>query len=186
MQGSPPGGPEIWIRGPVVTPEQPAQSAQTAGAASEMAAGHRKLAWVAAHGGAGTSTLAAVFGGVDAGRSWPRSDQGEPDGVLLVARTHAAGLQAVSHTLDLFRRGEQPPGLELVAVALVADAPGRLPRPLQQRIKVIGSVVKVHRVPWMPAWRTGDLTAPPPRETSELAALIAAPPARDTHMRSNR
>jgi hypothetical protein len=183
VQGSPPGGPEIWIRGPVIPPEQGAQSTE---APVETAAGHRQLAWVAAHGGAGASTLAAVFGGVDAGRSWPRPDQGEPDGVLLVARTHAAGLQAVSRTLDLFRRGEHPPGLELVAVALVADAPGRLPRPLQQRIKVINSVVQVHRVPWVPGWRTGDLTVPPPRETSGLAALAAAPPVRDAHVRSSR
>lgn len=148
----------------------------------------RQLVWLGAHGGAGCSTLAAVFGGADAGRSWPRPDQGRPDAAVLVARTHAAGLQAVSRTLDIFRRGEQPPGLELIAVALVADAPGRLPRPLNQRIKVIGSVVKVYRVPWMPAWRTGDLTVPPPREISQLAALAAAPPARDGydgHVRSD-
>ncbi|MCN9241338.1 hypothetical protein NGF19_11145 [Streptomyces sp. RY43-2] len=144
----------------------------------------RQLAWVGAHGGAGTSTLAEVFGGVDGGCAWPRPDQGEPDGVLLAARTHAAGLQAVSRVLDAFRRGEYPPGLELVAVVLVADAPGRLPRPLQQRIKVIGSVAQVHRVPWVPAWRTGDLTVPAPRETAGLAALVAAPPVPDTHVRN--
>ncbi|MFG2882158.1 DUF6668 family protein [Streptomyces sp. NPDC048297] len=140
---------------------------------------------MAAHGGAGASTLAAVFGGADAGRSWPRPDQGEPGTVVLVARTHAAGLQAVSRTLDVFRRGEHPPGLELAAVALVADAPGRLPRALQQRIKVIGSAVRVHRVPWVPAWRTGDLSAPAPRETSGLAELVAAPPVFDPHPRSD-
>lgn len=135
-----------------------------------------RLAWVAVHGGAGTSTLAAVFGGVDVGRSWPRPDQGEPGSILLVARTHAAGLLAVSQTLDLFRRGEHPPGLTLVAVALVADAPGRLPRQLLQRIKVIGSAVDVHRVPWVPAWRTGDLTAPVPRETAALGRLLTDAP----------
>ncbi|MYS51699.1 hypothetical protein GTW46_16815, partial [Streptomyces sp. SID6013] len=117
-------------------------------------------------------------GGVDGGRTWPRPEQGEPDGVLLVGRTHAAGLQAVSRALDVFRRGEQPPGLELVAVVLVADAPGRLPRPLHQRIKVIGSVADVYRVPWTPAWRTGDLNVPAPKETAALAALLAAPPVR--------
>jgi hypothetical protein len=131
---------------------------------------------VAAHGGAGASTLAAVFGGIDVGRAWPRTDQGEPESILLVARTHAAGLQAVSHVLDLFRRGEQPPGLALVAVVLVADAPGRLPRQLLQRIKVIGSAIDVHRVPWVPAWRTGDLTAPAPREIAALARLFADVP----------
>ncbi|WP_338059526.1 hypothetical protein [Streptomyces deccanensis] len=94
-----------------------------------------------------------------------------------MARTHAAGLQALSQTLDLFRRGEQPPGLTAVAAVLVADAPGRLPRQLVQRIKVIGSAISVHRVPWVPTWRTGDLSAPAPRETAALARLLtdAAP-----------
>ncbi|MFM9588785.1 DUF6668 family protein [Streptomyces scabiei] len=152
---------------------------------AEVPSAPHQLAWLAAHGGAGATTLAAVFGGVDAGRTWPRPDQGEPSSVLLVARTHAAGLQAVSWTLDVFRRGEQPPGLELVAVVLVADAPGRLPRQLLQRIKVIGSAIEVHRVPWVPAWRTGDLTVRPQGETARLADLIA-PPGQATHTRSNR
>jgi hypothetical protein len=181
VQGSQLSGPDIWIRGPVVAQTQPAQPVQVA----EPAVATGRLAWVAAHGGAGASTLAAVFGGVDTGRAWPRPDQGEPNALVLVARTHAAGLQAVSRTLDIFRRGEHPPGLELAAVALVADAPGRLPRPLQQRIKVIGSVVQVHRVPWVPAWRTGNLEAPVPRESSGLAALVAAPPVFDPHLRSD-
>lgn len=180
--GGPTGGPEIWIRGPVVIPAQPTQNLQT----EQPSSATRALGWVAAHGGAGASTLSAVFGGMDCGQSWPHPGQGGPDAVVLVARTHAAGLQAVSRALDLFRRGEQPPGVELLAVALVADAPGRLPRALHQRVKVIGSVIPVHRVPWVPAWRTGDLTVPPPRETSSLAALAAAPPDRDSQTGSDR
>jgi hypothetical protein len=166
-----PAGPEIWIRGPVGEPEpqqrdEPVQPAVTA----------RRFAWVATHGGAGASTLAAVFGGHDAGRNWPRPENGEPGSVLLVGRTHAAGLDAVSHTLDIFRRGDAPPGLDLDAIVLVADAPGRLPRQLTQRIKVIASVIDVYRVPWVPAWRTGDLTGPPPRELTPLARLTGAAP----------
>ncbi|MEV4337719.1 DUF6668 family protein [Streptomyces sp. NPDC049590] len=132
-----------------------------------------QLAWVGTHGGAGTSTLAAVFGGVDAGREWPRPDRGEPDSVLLVARTHAAGLQALSRALDKVRTGEHPAGVEVAGAVLVADAPGRLPRDLARRIKVISSVVDVHRVPWVPGWRTGDLTVPPPRETASLSRLTS-------------
>jgi hypothetical protein len=94
--------------------------------------------------------------------------------VLLVGRTHSTGLDAVSHTLDTFRRGEAPPGLDLDAVVLVADAPGRLPRPLAQRVKVIDSLIDVYQVPWIPAWRIGDLTAAPPRETAALARLTGA------------
>ncbi|MFF1453817.1 DUF6668 family protein [Streptomyces sp. NPDC058274] len=170
IAGQGPRGPEVWIRGPVAGPEpqqqppQPAQGAVTA----------RRFAWVATHGGAGASTLAAVFGGHDAGRDWPRPERGDPGSVLLVGRTHAAGLEAVSHTLDIFRRGDAPPGLDLDAIVLVADAPGRLPRQLAQRIKVIGSVIDVYLVPWVPAWRVGELDGPPPRECDQLARLTGA------------
>jgi hypothetical protein len=132
---------------------------------------------VATHGGAGTSTLATVFGGHDAGRDWPRPDQGEPPSVLLVGRTHATGLEALSHTLDIFRRGAAPPGLALDAIVLVADAPGRLPRQLAQSVKALESLesleprIDVYRVPWVPAWRVGDLSGPPPRECERLARL---------------
>lgn len=163
----PVAGPEIWLRGPVTGSEHPRPEPPPA----RLTASPRRFAWVAAHGGAGATTLATVFGGYDAGRNWPRPEHGEPESVLLVARTHASGLAAVSYTLETFRRGEAPPGLDLNAVVLVADAPGRLPRQLARHIKLIGSVIDVYRVPWVPAWRTGDLSGPPPRESAALAHL---------------
>jgi hypothetical protein len=154
-------GPEIWIRGPVALPEEPPPSA---------AAVHpRRYSWVGTHGGAGVSTLAAVYGGHDCGRDWP--GPADPTSVLLVARTHAAGLAAARGTVEAFRRGEAPRGLDLDAVVLVADAPGRLPKPLAQRVKAIESVIDVYRVPWVPAWRLGDLSGPPPKEAAPLARL---------------
>ncbi|MGP4083558.1 DUF6668 family protein [Streptomyces sp. KR55] len=156
-------GPEIWIRGPVAVPEpEPARTSGTV----------RRFSWVGTHGGSGVSTLAAVYGGQDCGRDWP--GPGDPPSVLLVARTHAAGLAAVLHALEIFRRGEAPAGLDLDAVVLVADAPGRLPRPLAQQTKLIESVVDVYRVPWVQAWRLGDLSGRPPRETEALARLTRA------------
>ncbi|MFF2998946.1 DUF6668 family protein [Streptomyces sp. NPDC057950] len=163
-----PDGPEIWIRGPV------GEAAPPRAEHGQVLAGARRFAWVATHGGAGTSTLATVFGGLDAGRDWPRSERGQPWSVFLVGRTHAAGLEAVSYTLDIFRRGEAPPGLDLEAVVLVADAPGRLPRPLAQRVKALASAIDVHQVPWVPSWRIGDLGAVPPRESAALARLTAS------------
>ncbi|WP_393079605.1 DUF6668 family protein [Streptomyces sp. LN704] len=163
-----PDGPEIWIRGPV------GEAAPPRAEHGQVPAGARRFAWVATHGGAGTSTLATVFGGLDAGRGWPPSERDEPWSVFLVGRTHAAGLEAVSYTLDIFRRREAPPGLDLEAVVLVADAPGRLPRPLAQRVKALTSVIDVHQVPWVPAWRLGDLGAVPPRESAALARLTAS------------
>ncbi|GAB2877178.1 hypothetical protein GCM10027074_51650 [Streptomyces deserti] len=159
-------GPEIWIRGPVAVPEpgppEPAHASATA----------RRFSWVGTHGGAGVSTLAAVYGGQDCGRAWP--GPADPRSVLLVARTHAAGLEAVAQAVEVFRRGAAPPGLDLDAVVLVADAPGRLPRPLAQRIRPLESAIDVYRVPWVPAWRLGDLGGRPPRETQTLARLTGA------------
>ncbi|MCX4882896.1 MULTISPECIES: DUF6668 family protein [unclassified Streptomyces] len=159
-------GPEIWIRGPVTVPEpghsEPAHSAATA----------RHYSWVGTHGGAGVSTLTTVYGGHDCGRDWPGPEA--PRSVLLVARTHASGLAAVLRALELFRLGQAPPGLDLDAVVLVADAPGRLPRPLEKQVRQIESHIDVYRVPWVPDWRLGDLNGTPPRETAALARLTGA------------
>ncbi|CAL9546502.1 hypothetical protein SUDANB176_04352 [Streptomyces sp. enrichment culture] len=159
-------GPEIWIRGPVAAPgpslPEPARPV----------AAPRRFSWVGTHGGAGVSTLAAVYGGHDSGRAWP--GPGAPRSVLLVARTHAAGLDAVLPAVEAFRRGEAPRGLGLDAVVLVADAPGRLPRPLAQRIRLIEPVIDVYRVPWVPEWRLGDLSGRPPRGAEPLARLTGA------------
>ena len=158
-------GPEIWLRGPVTTPEpEPPEPAHAHAAA-------RRFSWVGAHGGAGVTTLATVYGGHDCGRSWP--GPGDPPSVLLVARTHAAGLDTVAGAVEIFRRGRAPQGLDLDAVVLVADAPGRLPRPLAQRVRALESVIDVYRVPWVPSWRLGE-PGPPPRETGALARLTGA------------
>ncbi|WP_329412608.1 hypothetical protein OG802_20875 [Streptomyces sp. NBC_00704] len=165
-------GPEIWLRGPVTVPD-PASAAAPAPPPSGSSVTPRRFSWVATHGGAGTSTLAAVYGGHDSGRGWPGA--GDPPSVLLVARTHAAGLESVLRTLEVFRRGEAPAGLDLDSVVLVADAPGRLPRPLAQRVRAIEDVIDVYRVPWVTEWRLGDLGGNPPRETAPLARLTGAP-----------
>ncbi|MDG9720690.1 DUF6668 family protein [Streptomyces sp. DH24] len=159
-------GPESWIRGPVPAPE-PAPPTEARASATA-----RRFSWVATHGGAGATTLAAVYGGHDCGHAWPGPD--DPSSVLLVARTHATGLESAVRAVEAFRRGQTPPGLDLDAVVLVADAPGRLPRPLAQRVRTIESAVDVHRVPWVPAWRLGDVSGARPRETEALARLTGA------------
>ena len=157
-------GPEIWIRGPVPAPETPPGP-------YAATPGPRRFSWLGTHGGAGASTLAAVYGGHDCGRDWPGPD--DPPSVLLVARTHASGLESALRTLEVFRRGQAPAGLDLDAVVLVADAPGRLPRQLAQRVRLIESVIDVYRVPWVQDWRLGDLSAAPPRETEPLVRLTS-------------
>ncbi|MDX3850995.1 DUF6668 family protein [Streptomyces sp. AK02-01A] len=129
------------------------------------------ITWVGAHGGAGVTTLAAQFGGLDSGTNWPGSDAAPHGAVLLVARTHAAGLQSASRTLDALRQGRHPAADRLAALVLVADAPGRLPLKLARRVRVLRSAVRVVWVPWIAAWRVGDTLQGPTKEIGALAAL---------------
>ncbi|WP_328760369.1 DUF6668 family protein [Streptomyces sp. NBC_00271] len=133
--------------------------------------------WVAAHGGAGASTLAAALGGADLGCRWPDITRGEPARVMVVARTNASGLRAASQMLGALRDGRHPPGMELVALVLVADAPGRLPLPLARRVRVLRSAAPVRRVPWVPAWRLDGKAKALPKEVFQLGALAGLRPA---------
>lgn len=123
----------------------------------------RGPAWwfVSCHGGAGASTLVAAVGaGRDAGRQWPVP---EPPGiarVVLVARTHARGLRAAQASARQWATGAVP-GVQLLGLVAVADAPGRLPRPLRELLELIeGGLPRVWRLPWVEALRLGD----PPAE----------------------
>ncbi|MET8948218.1 DUF6668 family protein [Streptomyces sp. NPDC004542] len=147
-------------------------------ASSAAAAG---ISWVGAHGGAGATTFAGALGGTDVGHAWPEVAQGEPGDILLLARTHLTGLQAASKALDSLRTGRHPSGIRLVALVLVADAPGRLPPELWRRVRVLRAAVRTFSVPWIPQWRIGKPAPKAPRSVVELAALIptrpeAAPP----------
>ncbi|MEV0185804.1 DUF6668 family protein [Streptomyces sp. NPDC050625] len=130
------------------------------------------IGWVCAHGGAGATTFSRALGGVDIGTRWPDVTRGEPGRFLLVARTHAAGLQGASRALEAVRTGRHPAGIELMALVLVADAPGRLPLGLAQRVRVVGSAVRSFRVPWIPSWRMGRPVEKPPKEITDIAAFI--------------
>lgn len=132
------------------------------------------VAWVSAHGGCGATTLTAVLGGVDLGCRWPNAGRHEPARVLLVARTHAQGLRAASRALNAVREGRHPAGMELVGLVLVADAPGRLPRTLVSRVKVLRSAVPVHRIPWIAPWRVGRKVDRLPRQVTRLEQRVRA------------
>jgi hypothetical protein len=186
-------GPQTWIRGPAAqhadaattgSPHSAARPARSEPARDEPSPHQgQRVAWVNAHGGGGASTLARVLGGADLRRRWPEPDRGEPGGVLLVARTHAGGMRAASQALNALRLGDHPAGVHLIAVVLVADAPGRLPRRLGQRVRVLRSAAEVHRVPWIPAWRLGEEADPLPKQVRALAELTSSPPGRSAGMR---
>ena len=124
--------------------------------------------WVGAHGGAGESTLEDLFSGSRAaGHCWPMSAAGlAPADVVLVARTHARGLEAA----QLAMRQWAFPGfveVRLLGLVLIADAPGRLPRPLRDLADHIkGGAPRVWWVPWVEAWRLGEPPGPHNAPTS--------------------
>ncbi|WP_185932810.1 DUF6668 family protein [Streptomyces sp. WAC 01325] len=130
------------------------------------------FSWVSAHGGAGATTLAEVLGGSDVGARWPDPAEREPSRIVLVARTHATGLKAASRAMDFLRSGRHPPGLELTALVLVADAPGRLPIALSRRVRVLSSAGPTFRVPWIPAWRVGERSDKALSSLADLATFL--------------
>ncbi|MEU4569461.1 hypothetical protein [Micromonospora sp. NPDC023956] len=134
------------------------------------------IGWIAAHGGAGATTLTRLFGGTDLGCRWPDAALAEPAQVMLVARSNADGLRAASRALNALREGRHPPGMRLTGLVVVADAPGGLPLALGRRIRVLRSVAPLHRVPWLPSLRLGRLPGRLPKGLSRLATAVGAQP----------
>lgn len=113
--------------------------------------------WFMGHGGAGESTLEELLEGSSAaGHAWPIANdeaQGRPR-VTLVARTNARGLQAAQHAAREWASGTVP--VDLVGLVLIADAPGRLPKPLRDLAQLVaGGVPRTWRLPWVEPWRLG-------------------------------
>ncbi len=125
--------------------------------------------WVGVHGGAGETTLATLFGGSRAtSHVWPLPVAGDvaPPCVVLVARTHASGLKAAQEALRDWAAGDLP--VKLLGLVLIADAPGRLPKPLRDLAQLVaGGAPTVWRIPWHEPWRRGE-----PIEPVEAPAAI--------------
>jgi hypothetical protein len=143
--------------------------------------------WVGVHGGAGETTLARLLEGSSAaGHAWPvpaPSTRSDRPVVVLVARTHASGLRAAQAAATEWAAGDVP--VRLLGLVLVADAPGRLPRPLRDFARLVaGGVPAVWHLPWHEPWRLGEPIDPrsAPRaaralldELDELAPPSAPP-----------
>ncbi|MEU9222149.1 DUF6668 family protein [Streptomyces sp. NPDC048376] len=125
--------------------------------------------WLGVHGGAGVSTLEqAVPGGRDAERAWPASSHSHS--VVLVARSSAGGLKAAQSAAQQWASG-MVTGIDLLGLVVVADAPGRRPKILQDLVRLVsGAVPRLWQIPWVEAWRLGE---PPsshqPKECAPLA-----------------
>jgi hypothetical protein len=134
---------------------------------------------LAVHGGAGVSSLLraglAEAGAVDAYRRWPLAGP-----VLLVARTSVGALELVQDAARQHAIGAWP-DVELVGLALLADAPGRLPgRVAALADLVCGAFPRVWLVPWLEEWRVAARNEPLPvhpevaRLCTDVRALTGA------------
>ena len=87
---------------------------------------------------------------------WPRTPGGKSPRVVLVAQSNMHGLQRARLAATQWASGLVP-HVELVGLVVVADTPGRLPRPLRDFLQVVkGGVPRTWQVPWVEAWRFGE------------------------------
>ncbi|MBC7630548.1 DUF6668 family protein [Aeromicrobium sp.] len=127
---------------------------------------------VGTHGGAGETTLAQLLGGTATDRRWP-SISPQP-AVVLVARTHATGLAAAQLAMRAWAAAETP-HVRLAGIVLVADAPGKLPKPLADLANILGGgVPHMWHVPWVGAYRLEVDPVDPPRQVRRVLAEINA------------
>ena len=111
---------------------------------------------VGAHGGSGESTLELLDDSWRAaGHVWPAAGHGQ-QAVLLAARTSERGLMRARGALAQWGAGAVP-HVDLLGLVLIADAPGRLPKPLKDLSRLVaGGAPRCWSVPWVEAWRMGD------------------------------
>ncbi|MET7299619.1 DUF6668 family protein [Embleya sp. NPDC005575] len=128
--------------------------------------------WLGCHGGAGVGMLSATFpDGRDADRHWPVPGDGTSTSVLLVARTNVPGLRAAQTAARQWASGGVPQ-VRLLGLVAVADAPGTLPKPLRDLLKLVaGAFPRTWAVPWMEPWRFGE--TPPVAELPKPLARLA-------------
>lgn len=144
--------------------------------------------WITgAHGGAGESRIADLFDGArPTSHCWPILQDGSTPRLLLVCRADMRGLTAAQSALTQWASGAAPK-LELLGLAVLADAPGKTPKALRDFAAIVGGgAPRLWTLPWVEAWRHGDTTTPPTgreyqRFITDLASLAADTTPRTTH-----
>lgn len=124
---------------------------------------------LAAHGGAGASTIASLWNDWAPIEAWPAACT-DMARVVVVARTNARGLCAAKNAARQWASGLVAE-VQVVGLALLADAPGRLPAELRALAKVVaGGYPRTWTIPWMPDWRLGEAPSlgRSPREVHRL------------------
>ncbi len=125
------------------------------------------LWWLGVHGGAGESSLAALFPGTAAAEhQWQIPLQrGVTQRSVLVARTNLAGMHAVRLAVAQWAAGAVSSDIELVGIVFMADAPGKLPRALRDYLQITASGARRHwLIPWVDPWRLGQPSVSPELE----------------------
>lgn len=132
--------------------------------------------WITgAHGGAGESRIAELLHGARiTDHCWPILQDGNKPQVLLVCRSDMRGLTAARSALTQWASGAAPE-LDLLGLAVLADAPGKTPKALRDFAAIVGGgAPRLWTLPWVEAWRHGDSTTPPTREYQRFITDIAA------------
>lgn len=145
------------VRGPAGPSHSPHARPPEALGLVDVEPGTSTVWLVGAHGGAGEDSLAAAG---DSAQSWaptehrwPVSSDGTAVRALLCARTNVRGLEAAHAALIEWGKGAVP-GVELLGLVLLADAPGRLPAPLRDYANVVtGGAPRSWRIGWIESWR---------------------------------
>lgn len=131
---------------------------------------HRLITVTGLHGGAGTSTVAAMLGNkaADAGTGWPVAAgwvRPLPTlSVVVVARTHRVGLEAAENFTQQWISGELTDS-RLLGMILVDDAPKLMEQQRRAVKRLLKKVPTGAHIPWVENWRIHepDFTSPPKR-----------------------
>jgi hypothetical protein len=148
--------------------------------------------WITgAHGGAGESRIADILDGARVtDHCWPVLPDGiTPDGVrprvLLVCRADMRGLTAARSALTQWASGAAP-DVDLLGLAVLADAPGKTPKELREFASIVGGgAPRLWTLSWVESWRLGHSTTVPgsrdyQRFITDLAALATDNPSSTT------
>lgn len=135
--------------------------------------GSAELWIIGAHGGAGESRIADLLGARATDHCWPVLQDGSKPRVLLVCRADMRGLTAARNALTQWVSGAAPE-VELLGIAVLADAPGKTPKALRDFAAIVGGgAPRLWTLPWVEAWRHGDTTTTASREFQRLITDIA-------------
>ncbi|MFF2842432.1 DUF6668 family protein [Paenarthrobacter sp. NPDC057981] len=145
---------------------------------SRIMSGTTALWVVGSHGGAGESRTADLMDGArPTGHCWPVLQNGTKPRVLLVCRADMRGLTTAQGALTQWVSGATP-AVDLIGLAVLADAPGKTPKALRDFTNIVGGgAPRLWTLPWVAEWRHGDYTPTPTareyqRFITDVTALV--------------